>query len=152
MLSLDKASLGGVLLCCPAWGIFLQLLVLSQAAGVLGETQWPGEKSPGGLPWGVGHTWLMLCSLLPGTVWPCASSTAAPASWLALPSSPSWASWHRSRVCPSPRWPSQVSGDPGGMGLWGCCHLSPQQQRDACSCRFPSFALRLQKAGRNECK
>lgn len=40
MLSLDKASLGGVLLYCPAWGIFLQLLVLSRAAGVLGETQW----------------------------------------------------------------------------------------------------------------
>lgn len=90
--------------------------------------------------------------LLLGTVWPCASSTVAPALWLALPSSPSWASWQRSRVCPSPRWLSQVSEDPSGMGLWRCCHLSPQLLGNACSCRFPSLALCLQKAGRNECK
>ncbi|XP_075015063.1 sodium- and chloride-dependent GABA transporter 2 isoform X20 [Calonectris borealis] len=43
----------------------------------------------------------------PRTVWPSASSTAAPASWPALPSSPSWASWRGSRACPSPRWPSR---------------------------------------------
>jgi hypothetical protein len=37
------------------------------------------------------------------------SSTAGPASLLALWSSPSWASWPQSRVCISPRWQNQVS-------------------------------------------
>lgn len=93
------------------WGCWERSPAVGTVAGV-------GER---GLPWAVGHTWtptwLTLCPLLPGTVWPSASSTAALASWPALPSSPSWASWRGSRVCPSPRWLSQVSGAAVG---WGC--------------------------------
>ena len=128
MLSLEKAFLGRAPAVLPTlWhpptapGAKLSC----EGAGVeaLLWAQWLGRESgccPGGLPWGVGHawtpTWLMLCPLLPGTAWPSASSTAAPASWLALPSSPSWASWRRSRACPSPRWPSRVSGAVVGRG------------------------------------
>lgn len=47
-----------------------------------------------------------------GTASPFASSTAAPALWPGLPSSPSWASCLRSRACPYLRLLNQVS-DPG---------------------------------------
>lgn len=40
--------------------------------------------------------------------WLCASWTAAPASWQALPSSPSWASCPTSKMFPSPKWQSPV--------------------------------------------
>ena len=52
-----------------------------------------------------------------GTASRSASSTAAPASWPGLPSSQSWASWHTSRGCPSPRWQSQVSLPKWNHGL-----------------------------------
>lgn len=57
-----------------------------------------------------------------GTASPSASSTAAPASWPGLPSSPSWASCLRSRGYPSLRWLSLVSAvGPGARG--GFCGL-----------------------------
>lgn len=92
---------------------------------------WEGGCCPRGLPWGEGHTWtptwLMLCSLLPGTAWPSASSTVAPASWPALPSSQSWASWPGSRVCPSLKWLNLVSGAVVGQGR-GVLLFGPPQQ------------------------
>lgn len=48
-----------------------------------------------------------LC-VCPGTACCSDAWTAVPVSCQALPSSPSWGSWHRSRAWPSPMWLSQV--------------------------------------------
>ena len=81
---------------------------------------WPQSPSPHlifSLPfiahclWISSHTGLLSPSSFPipaGTASRSASSTAAPASWPGLWSSPSWASCPGSRACPSLRWPSQV--------------------------------------------
>ena len=143
MLSLEKAFPGGDTGVLPALEHPPAAPGAELSCGGAGReallwAQWLGRESgccPGGLPWGVGHTWtptwLMLCPFLPGTAWPSASSTAARASWPALPSSPSWASWRGSRVCPSPRWPSRVSGAAVGWGRGGAA-ISPPSARGAC--------------------
>lgn len=149
MLSLDKASLGGVLLCCPAWGIFLQFLVLSQAAGVLGETQWLKQKSrrcPGGLPGGCGsylayalppspRDCVALCFLNSGTSFVAGFAIFSILGFMAEEQGVPIAEVAESGEC-RPWWDGAVGVLPGG---------------DACSCRFPSLAVCLQKAGRNEC-
>lgn len=136
------------------WGCWERSPAVGTVAGV-------GEW---GLPWAVGHTWtptwLTLCPLLPGTVWPSASSTAALASWPALPSSPSWASWRGSRVCPSPRWLSQVSGAVVGWGCGDAALCPPPQQgqrarripwgKQYCSCGFPSWWAAPLSASKNQ--